>query len=349
MNRRTRPVAMVSYVLMLGAACAGCGDDDAANSSDDAGTHGHDAAVTSTKDAAVVQVVQHEPPQDDGESAASKDEGLVSEFMADAGDGWKSLIQAHWIVAPNDETYRCARVTVPEDTYVHAFRSLSPIGTHHTVLTVIREPDAPDGLTVCDVGTNNPGGVFGSGVGTNDLTLPDGVGMLLHKGDQLLINLHLFNVRDKAIEGTSGTLVQTMDKDEVEHVADGILAGPIKLDIPPGRNVVQSGDCTMDEDATLISVLAHMHMHGVHMKVVAKSSIDGEVVLHDGDYNFDTQLVYPIDPVRMKKGDVVNIACTYDNMTDQTLHFGDSSLAEMCFAGISRYPASDNPQFLCAK
>ena len=105
----------------------------------------------------------------------------------------------------------------------------------------------------------------------------------------------------------------------------------------------------MDQDATLISVLAHMHMHGVHFKAVAESSIDGEVVLHDGDYSFDTQLVYPIDPVRMKKGDVVKIECTYDNMSDQTLHFGDSSLAEMCFAGITRYPASANPNFFCSQ
>ena len=43
----------------------------------------------------------------------------------------------------------------------------------------------------------------------------------------------------------------------------------------------------MTQDSTLIAVGAHMHMHGVHLKAVAHSSIDGEVVLHDGDSGED--------------------------------------------------------------
>jgi hypothetical protein len=49
----------------------------------------------------------------------------------------------------------------------------------------------------------------------------------------------------------------------------------------------------------------------------------------------------------MRAGDQVQIECTYQNDTDETLHWGDSSLAEMCFIGLWRYPAPDDANFLC--
>jgi len=180
---------------------------------------------------------------DGGEHAAAQGEGLVSSFLSDAGDGWKSLIQAHWILAPNSEQYRCARLTVSQDVALHAFRALSPLGTHHTVLTVTREPSMPDGLTVCDVATNAQGMLSASGVGTNDFSLPDGVAVKVHAGEQLLINLHLFNVSNDPIEGTSGALVQTLADTEIIHEAEAILAGPVSLAIPPHtKDVVQTGN-----------------------------------------------------------------------------------------------------------
>jgi hypothetical protein len=286
----------------------------------------------------------------DAEIPAAADEGLVSDYLADAGDGWKSLIQAHWILPANSEQYRCARLTATEDVAVHSFRTVSPLGTHHTVLTMTREPTEPDGLTVCNVSTNARSMLSGSGVGTNDYTLDDGVAVVLHKGDQLLINLHLFNTSDHEIEGTSGTVVKTMAADQIVHEAQSILAGPVSLNIPAhSKGVVQSGNCTMTQDQTLIGLVAHAHMHATHFKVTAHSSIAGDVVIHDDDYSFDAQFVYPIDAVQMKQGDKVEIACTYDNDSDKVINFGDSSLAEMCFAGLMRYPPDPNTNFLCTR
>jgi hypothetical protein len=190
-----------------------------------------------------------------------------------------------------------------------------------------------------------------SGVGTNDYTLPDGVGIKLHKGEQLLINMHLFNVTDQPLEGTSGSVVKTMTDGELVHEAESILAGPLALKIPPHtKGVVQTGMCTMVQDATLVAIGAHAHMHATHVKVVAHSSLAGDVVVSDRDYSFDMQRIYPIDPsVQMKQGDAVEVSCTYDNDGDKALAFGDSSLAEMCFADLFRYPAVRDPTFPCVK
>ncbi|HKU44479.1 MAG TPA: hypothetical protein VJR89_40240 [Polyangiales bacterium] len=153
------------------------------------------------------------------------------------------------------------------------------------------------------------------------------------------MNLHLFNPTDEVLRGRSGMRIQTLAPNEVTHEAEVVLAGPLNLVIPRGR-VVQRGTCTLSSPSTLFSVAPHMHQTGVHAKVVAHSSISGDRLLYDGDYDFNHQLVHAIDPVQLAAGDKVEIECTYLNATDRTLSWGDSSLDEMCFAGLGMYPAT---------
>jgi hypothetical protein len=49
--------------------------------------------------------------------------------------------------------------------------------------------------------------------------------------------------------------------------------------------------------------------------------------------------VYAIEPVELKRGDPVRVHCSYDNDTGAIVTWGESSLEEMCFAGVYRYPA----------
>jgi hypothetical protein len=111
------------------------------------------------------------------------------------------------------------------------------------------------------------------------------------------------------------------------------------LNIPPHGDTSKASSCAMPTAATIFAVLPHMHQLGFHAKVAVSSSLEGERILHDGPYNFDQQLYYPIDPIRVAAGDQVHFECTWRNTRDQTVAFGDSSLDEMCFVGLFRYPA----------
>jgi hypothetical protein len=289
-----------------------------------------------------------EGPKRDGGSTAPERERLVSEFLADAGGGWTSLIEAHWVLPANEEAYRCARVTVTKDVAVHALHALSPLGTHHNSLYLSSSPSEADGITECDASELGPRAIGGAGIGTNDFVMPEGVAIKLHKGQQILVNLHLFNVSDEPIEGTSGFLARILPVDQVEHEADEVLAGPLQLEIPAGsKNVVQGGQCRISYDSTVFAVGPHAHMHATHIKAVAESSIDGTVVLHDAPFSFESQVGHLVGPVRMKAGDLVKVSCTYDNMTDHPIEFGNSSLDEMCFATLWRYPPAETPSPLC--
>jgi hypothetical protein len=264
---------------------------------------------------------------------------------SDGSDGWRTLITGSWSMPSGMEGYVCARQTIDEDLYVNGFDAIKPLGTHHTLLTM-GAPSAPDGVTSCSAGDNGPLSVFGSGVGTALLEFPPGVALKIAKGSQLLLNLHLFNVGTDTLTGLSGTRVHTVPEAEVVHLAEGLLAGTISLNIPPGQTTVSVGHCTMSSDITLFAVAPHMHKLGVYEKVVAEPASANEVVLLDAPYDFNQQSYQLIPALNLAKGDRVRVECTHHNTTDKTVTFGQSTLSEMCFAGIYRYPADGSP-FIC--
>lgn len=309
---------------LLGAAaslCSACDDD--ANKPADHVEHASSDAGTS--------------PDAAGDAGDAK---LSETFLAPGPDGFQTLVVGSWELPAGTELYRCVRFTLPQDLTVAAFRSLSPIGTHHTLITVADDPSEPDGAFDCDALTGGIRSVTASGVGSNDVELPEGIAMELKAGQQLVLNLHLVNPQDTPLRGQSGILMRQMPEDEVEQRAESLMAGTIKLDLPAGETTTQRGTCTMTGETNLFAVVPHMHSLGVHLKVTAHSSVMGDVVLTDRPYDFDSQLTYMLDQrVPMKAGDKVDVDCTYTNPSDHTVQFGNGSKDEMCYAGLYRYPA----------
>jgi hypothetical protein len=268
------------------------------------------------------------------------------EFLEDMGGGWQRLMEADWELAPGTEGYRCMTLTVPEDVYIVAFSPQSPRGTHHATFGVSAVPSAPDQVVACGVGAVGERRLQGSGAGSEPSELPAGVAMPLHRGDQIAMNLHLFNVSEEPLSGRSGMWVKTVTADEVEFEAETVLAGPLALDIPVGRST-QTGGCTLRSDATLYAAAPHMHQTGVHLRATV-TTVAGEVEVFDGDYDFNHQLYHDIDDVQLRAGDYLEVECTYENDRDRALHWGDSSLDEMCFLSLSLYPAIGYGQLPCA-
>lgn len=258
---------------------------------------------------------------------------------------WKTLLTGDWTMAPGTEGYICVKKTLEEDTFVKVFDAINPPGTHHTLLT-IGEPDGADGTAPCSAGTNRTQSVFGSGVGNVPLTFPKDVAFKMKKGQQLLLNLHLFNTTSAPISGTSGTKFKTIADAPIQ--AEGLLAGTIRLDLPPAATTTSTGYCTMSVDSTLFAVSQHMHVLGTYEKMVLERASGGEQLLFEGPYNFEEQRYYEIAPIEVKKGDKVRVECTHNNTTAGRVTFGESTLQEMCFAGLYRYPA-DGSNFMCIK
>jgi hypothetical protein len=287
-----------------------------------------------------------------GSTGCGSDEKVQPSGQTITGE-WASLIEADWSLPAATEGYTCMRGVVKEDTYVRAYRPIAPPGTHHTLFTMGEQATGDEDTEQpfeCSAGVNERNMIFGSGVGTEPVEFPPGVAMKLAKGSKMMLNLHLFNVSGYPISGKSGIEFLRVDPAEVEHVAESVLAGKIGgLTVVPGAST-QTGSCEMSHDVTLFAVFPHMHQLGSHLKVTAEPAGGAPTVLSDRPYSFEEQRYYPLSPsVSLKAGDKVTVECHYENDTGQTVGFGDSSLKEMCFAGLFRYPKGDSPMFVCTE
>jgi hypothetical protein len=255
-----------------------------------------------------------------------------------APSGWHTLITGDWKLLPGTEEYLCVQKTLDQDYWIGGFESINPPGTHHTLFSV-GQSDGQDGIFPCSSLDNKDAVLFGSGVGTNPLVFPDGVAVHLKAGQQIMLNLHLFNASASDLGGQSGTRGKLIDPASVKFEADSILAGTINLYLPPNQQTKTLGTCTLGSTSTLFAIQPHMHQLGSHMKVTAQTA-NGDVVLHDAPYNFSDQAIYPIAPFSISAGDTLRVECTHINPTSAPVNWGESSNAEMCHAGVYRYPGS---------
>jgi hypothetical protein len=103
---------------------------------------------------------------------------------------------------------------------------------------------------------------------------------------------------------------------------------------------------------TLFAIIPHMHQLGSLLRTRlarAGSSAEPEL-LFDTPYSFDDQQVTLLpSAAALNKGDRIVTECTYRNPGPDTVHFGDSSTAEMCFSGVFTYPARERDGYYCTE
>lgn len=268
---------------------------------------------------------------------AAKSDAAVDAGVDAANDGFTTLIARDWSLAVGQETYRCRRIVAPADMYITGFRAIAPAGTHHTVVTL--SDSGPLGDYDCNAGNLDLKMLYASGVGTDDLAFPTGVAIKIKAGQRININLHLFNTTDHVIAGNSGVKVKTIAQSAVVAEAEMIFGGTFNLNIPSGAApTVQTGTCTAASNYNIFGVWPHMHQYATHQKVTLTRGSTPMTLLDDA-YTFTEQRNYPLAaPVAVIPGDKIQVTCTYQNDSGQTIHFGDSSEAEMCLTGLYRFP-----------
>jgi hypothetical protein len=267
--------------------------------------------------------------------------GESPDATPDAPDftSFKTLITSDWSLQPGTELYQCATATVVRDMYITELRPNIPLGTHHTVVSIGAKvsPDHPG------YECGNPfefGGrfIYGTGVGSKPFQYPTGVALKLTAGQQVHINLHLFNTGDEVLSGTSGVDVRESDGSTIQNLARMELSGPDTLTIPTGVST-QTHTCNALSEISVVSFQPHMHQLGTHLTYTVTPVTGEPYTLYDQDYMFEGQEHVMFDPIRtLYKGDQLKIDCTYNNTTGNIVRFGESSKEEMCFAAMTIYP-----------
>jgi len=254
-------------------------------------------------------------------------------------DGWTPLIARSWSLLPGaTNTYKCTRIKIENDLWVSGFRGSSPLGTHHSVMT-ISTTSTQTGDYDCTAGSVDSQMLYASGIGTGDLVFPPGVAIHIPAGTYINLNLHLFNATDNMIADASGVMVKAVQPADVQHEADMMFSGSFAISIPPdGQLHTAQGGCIAPTDWHVFTLWPHMHQAATHQTWTYTHGGIATTLLDD-DYRFTEQKNYPIPDTVIHQGDQIQTVCSYVNNTTVAIGFGDGSDKEMCFTGMYKYPA----------
>lgn len=171
-------------------------------------------------------------------------------------------------------------------------------------------------------------------------SFPDDVGLYMPKGKASMgLDMHYYNLNnDKPVYDRSGLQMCVTRKHKREKMATlyGLFGNAT---VPANQRVVNSTSCTVKGELHLLGVNPHMHRRGVHGHLdLRRAGMDPTQVLYDGPFSFEEQTMKPLEDTVIKEGDVFTTTCTFENMTDRNVSFGEGTDDEMCINWIRYYP-----------
>lgn len=200
--------------------------------------------------------------------------------------------------------------------------------THHIVVSV-REPGSKD-----EVGEF----LAGYGPGSVPETLGPGQAKLIKAGSDLVFQLHYTTDGKPGRDRSRVGLILAHDPPRERVIM--LAAANVRFAIPAGDpDYTLEARLTLHEDATLVSLLPHMHLRGKSFEFRAVYP-DGrkETLLVVPRYSYDWQLSYYLDrPLRLPKETTIECTAHFDNSANnprnpdpaKTVKFGPQSWDEM--------------------
>jgi hypothetical protein len=194
------------------------------------------------------------------------------------------------------------------------------------------------------VGFIPTGSIGGWAPGAGHRRFPDGMGNMLRKGSDLVLQVHYHP--DGKPETDQSELGVYFTKEPVRQIVASLALGNRDINIPAGDSHYHlSGSFTLPADIRAVGISPHMHWLGRDMRVDAMLP-DGRtehlVWIKDWDFNWQGQYVYR-RLIDLPKGTQLKLEASYDNSADNAanpsepparVHFGEQTTDEMCFCWV---------------
>lgn len=177
--------------------------------------------------------------------------------------------------------------------------------------------------------------------------LPDGVGQKLHRGADIVVQVHYHRTGKEERDRTKLGLY--FAKGPVKEYLTAVPVTGMFWKIPAGEKEFKiNGTATLTQDVRLHWMVPHMHLLGKDIELFARLPGEGEkslIKLPEWDYNW--QEMYTVkEPMLLPKGTVLRVRATYDNSAGNPLNphsppkavtLGEQTTNEMCFVfcGVS--------------
>jgi hypothetical protein len=231
------------------------------------------------------------------------------------------------LAAEGDDVYRCfvLPTNYAEDRYLSAYeiRSGNRKIVHHVIAFLdtqgrarkLDEADAGPGYTSFGgVGFNPSGTLGGWAPGISPQRLPQGVGILLPKGADIVLQVHYHKSGKPEIDRTKiGVYFAKEPIDKQLRVAP--IANP-GIRIPAGnKNYQARASMTSPADISVLQVTPHMHLLGRDIAVNATlPDKSQQKVVRVPDWDFNWQTTYTLrQPIKLPAGSRVEVEAHYDN------------------------------------
>ncbi|MCS6775161.1 MAG: redoxin family protein [Chloroherpetonaceae bacterium] len=285
--------------------------------------------------------------------------------------------ETYEVPAEGRDVYRCFVIPTgfTEDRWVTGVevRPGNRAVVHHVIGYLDRSGRARQ-LDAADPGPgyNNPtpgnvpgfvpvGMLAGWAPGNAPQVMPPGVGMLVPRGADLVLEVH-YHMNGKP-EKDRTKIGLHFAKGPIEKAMHTMAVLTTSIRIPPGEanhvirtnNIVYLPDAinpmfrmglSLGQDITVLSVMPHMHLIGRSMKVRAILPDGSERLLVDvPDWDFNWQMTYVFkQPVRLPRGTRLEVEARYDNSSSnpfnpntppKEVRYGEQSTDEMCVAFLN--------------
>ena len=252
----------------------------------------------------------------------------------DSGAGSAYVIQTPTVgIAASSERYLCYAVTLDQDLAVDSFSFAEKNYVHHMFFSRTTVPE-PEGLSECDVvfkTTWIP--LFLAGKGATNLQYPAGDANVLPKGTQVVLQLHLLNASAEA--QTLDVALSLGRSSSPNPVPVGLYAfGTQEISLPPMQPSSVTSVCTTTEDVRSFALFAHEHQLGTKLTFeVMNASGQYEMAYQRDPFSFNDQAMETVH-LTIPKGTTTRTTCSYDNTTNATVTYGESSYDEMCYLAM---------------
>ncbi len=177
---------------------------------------------------------------------------------------------------------------------------------------------------------------------------PEGIGLSLKKGSDLVLQIH-YHPSGKA-ETDQSQLGIYFNKKPAEKLIAPLVLRTRDIDIPPGEKRYQRTVTTppIPVDVYAVGISPHMHYLGREMKAWAElpgGKTERLIWIKDWDFNWQGSYLFA-KPVRLPKGTILKLEAYYDNSADnpfnpsnppKRVRFGEETTDEMCLCPVTVY------------
>ena len=297
-------------------------------------------------------VVLDEPGDTDELVTTETDFPAYDKALAPPENGVQIHLEPFWL-QPGNEKERCWFIKADNNMPANVKRMeiVSRPGMHHSILTKTDErfdQHKEDCFGFPNALLNNLAGGFPSpmfGTSTQvyeeSIEFPEGVGAPIQGAQQFVLNYHYLNATTEPIAAEIWVNLYFAEPGEVTEYADTYFYGNVGgIHMGPYEKQKITTECDMPSNVNVVTMTPHMHGRGSHFSAWRQGDSDEEFLYEqEGWLDPETQTFSPV--VNFQSTDKMRFTCEWENDTDQSVRFGETSDDEMCFTFGHYYPASD--------